>query len=60
MTEVVVSGAASGDFDFKSARAALSSSSTTTRIQQLQVIDERISQNGVSQWVGVAGTEASC
>lgn len=49
MTEVVVNGAGFGDFDLKSAREALSSSSTSTRLQQLRAVDERISQNAIDK-----------
>jgi hypothetical protein len=37
---------ATEDFDLRAARSALFSSSTTARIAQLRLIDEKLSQNG--------------
>lgn len=46
MTEAEVNGAATGEFDFKSIKAALESSSTVKRTGQWRTIDEKLSQNG--------------
>ncbi|TPX16558.1 uncharacterized protein E0L32_003852 [Thyridium curvatum] len=45
MTDVVVNGAGTGSIDLVSAKAALLSSSTKTRISQLRAIDDKIAQD---------------
>lgn len=46
MTEVEVNGTAEVDFDISATKAALSSSSTSLRVANLQVLEERLSNNG--------------
>jgi hypothetical protein len=48
MTEVAVNGAAPG-LDLKATKAALTSSSTSSRIASLRAVDDKLSQNGISQ-----------
>ncbi|KAL0769350.1 hypothetical protein CaCOL14_008658 [Colletotrichum acutatum] len=43
MTEVVANGSSSGSVDFAATRSALTSSSTSTRIAHLRILEERIS-----------------
>ncbi|KAJ9156651.1 Translational activator GCN1 [Pleurostoma richardsiae] len=49
MTEVLQNAAAPGELDLKSTRTALSSSSTSARISQLRVIDDKISQHNLDR-----------
>jgi hypothetical protein len=46
MTEVEVNGLAVADLDITATKAALSSSSTNTRLGSLHNIEERLSHNG--------------
>lgn len=48
MTDVDVNGAAPG-LDLKATKAALTSSSTSSRIASLRAVDDKLSQNGISQ-----------
>lgn len=48
MTEVAVNGAAPA-LDLKATKAALTSSSTSSRIASLRAVDDKLSQNGISQ-----------
>lgn len=48
MTEVDVNGAAPA-LDLKATKAALTSSSTSSRIASLRAVDDKLSQNGISQ-----------
>ncbi|KAK7746284.1 translational activator of GCN4 [Cytospora paraplurivora] len=50
MTEVAVNGAAPA-LDLKATQAALTSSSTSSRIAQLRVVDDKISQNALDKQI---------
>jgi hypothetical protein len=51
MTEVEVNGLAVVDLDITATKAALSSSSTNTRLGSLHNIEERLSHNGQSSLI---------
>lgn len=47
MTEVEINGVAAAELDITATKAALSSSSTSTRLDTLHVLEERLSSNGI-------------
>ncbi|KAH6674409.1 armadillo-type protein [Halenospora varia] len=49
MTEVEINGVAAAELDITATKAALSSSSTSTRLDTLHVLEERLSSNEISQ-----------
>lgn len=48
MTEVAAVNGTAPALDLKATKAALTSSSTASRIAQLRAVDDKISQNGIS------------
>lgn len=52
MTEVEVNGTGAVDLDLRATKVALSSSSTTTRLGNLHTLEERLSNNGTSPYIG--------